>query len=277
MLCLIRPVYADTITLESGDIIQCQVVGKDDAIMSQETRDKLIQKKYLDNLVEIKGDSSVYNQKPAPPPSKEQTDIEAAMKLIDKGELDLAELILKKLIIKIPDNWQPRMKSRGIYSIAFWDTKEYQESLNCEQKVLGTTNKIYLTGPSYSGAYYWLSSVEVARNNPDIALDYLDIAERLEPDHPLIFNKRGYIFNRMGRYEAGYEELERALNVRQCIPDYQRAEVYSGMGVSLIGLAKFQAAKDAFKKSLEYDPENKMAYNGLEYVEHLMNLYVLGN
>ena len=275
VILLSRTTHAYTITLKSGDVIQCQVIEKDQRKVTPQYDSESIEQEYLRNLREIEGDPSVYLQEAGTSEVKPESDITRALKFIESDNLDEAERLLKKAVREIPQDWKAQTNKRGIYSIAYWDEKEYAETASCQQRVLGTLNKIEMAEPSYSSAYFWLSNIEIARNNPGKALQYLEKAEELEPDHPTIFYQRGYIYNRTGRYGSAHEEFKRSLNARECLSPKQKAEAYRGIGVALIGLERFTQAQEAFNKSLEYDPANRMVFNEVEYIKHLLNMYVI--
>jgi tetratricopeptide (TPR) repeat protein len=195
---------------------------------------------------------------------KKDDQLSRAVELIQSGKLDEAEALLKDLISKMPAGWSAVKDLPEAKEVAFWSHEEF---LGCSFK-LGESakKKIVWAWPSYSYAYHLLAYIEVERNNPDKALQYLDQALLLEPDRPDILCEKAYTLVKMKKFQEAYDLYEKAKDIRSWASDKQRAKALRGMGSVLIDLGRLDEAEARFKESLKLEPENKIAQNELDYI-----------
>ena len=92
----------------------------------------------------------------------------------------------------------------------------------------------------------------------------------MEPDHPLLWIERGYIFNRIGRPQEALEAYRKAATVRRWAQPAVTARALRGQGSALINLGRFSEARDVYNASLELDPTSESAHNELEYIDQAL-------
>src|SRR5208282_505141 len=122
---------------------------------------------------------------------------------------------------------------------------------------------------SYSKAWYQLAMITVEEGDFNRALSCIESGLALEPDHPLLWNEKGYILHRQGQCADALRSHERAATVRDWAPPYQIALALRGKGSTLIDLKRIDEAEEAIKQSLVLDPESKAGRNELEYIIQL--------
>jgi tetratricopeptide (TPR) repeat protein len=104
----------------------------------------------------------------------------------------------------------------------------------------------------------------------DEALQCLARGLSLEPDHPRLWIEKGFLLNRLGRHEAALECYRTAATIRDWTPEILIARALRGQGSALIELERFDNAQQAYRKSLEFDPESEVARQELQYIDRVL-------
>jgi Tfp pilus assembly protein PilF len=97
-----------------------------------------------------------------------------------------------------------------------------------------------------------------ASGNPDDlnkALELYDQALKYNPEDPVIWNNKGTILVRMGKYEDALKAYDSALNLNS---EYSAAMINKGIVLSKIN--KYADALDLFEKSIGLDSTNSVAW-----------------
>ena len=191
-----------------------------------------------------------------------------AESMIQKGKRTDPENLLKDFVSKIPPDWKPIEVSDTAINIAYWSTEEFLS--HAPHYDPDGSQKMVVWGiPSYSKAFYLLAFIHVERKDWFTAMAFIDQAISLEPDHPLLLCEKALIFLRLGRYQEAHDLFTIASEIRPWAPINQRARALRGAAVALIDLKRLDEAEELLKKSLEIEPENKVALNELDYIRRL--------
>ena len=78
----------------------------------------------------------------------------------------------------------------------------------------------------------------------------------LEPDHPELWNEKGYLLGRLKRHQEAFDCYVRAASVRDWAPPSQIARALRGQGVQLVDLDRLDEAENALRRSLELEPDS---------------------
>jgi tetratricopeptide (TPR) repeat protein len=168
----------------------------------------------------------------------------------------------------MPANWKPLNEDEQTIRGAFWDMDEFLayvdgHASDQEKSIVWTTG-------SFSQLWWRLATINISEDRFDNALVCIASGLELEPDHPVLWIERGYIFNRIGRHREALDAYRTAATVRPWAPRKITARALRGQGSALIELARFSEAKDVYEASLELDPESELARKELEYIDHAL-------
>lgn len=99
------------------------------------------------------------------------------------------------------------------------------------------------------------------------AIEQYSNALELDPQNYTLYSNRSASYAAMGKYN---EALSDAREVVRLNPDWARG--HSRLGTALHGLKDYQAAADAYRRSLELDPNNNEIREQLEKCEKLIKI-----
>lgn len=186
-----------------------------------------------------------------------------AAKLIEAGQTQQARDLLHASLRSMPPNWKPIQESEGeMLRAAFWDQEEFLAY--CRQQPAPARSVAWVPG-SYSQA--WLQLAEMAcDDDPPLALEYISYGLDLEPDHPDLWNFRGYVLGKVKRFEDSLAAYERAASCRSWASASQVARALRGQGIRLVDLNRPEEAEAALRHSLTLAPGNPVALGELEYL-----------
>jgi tetratricopeptide (TPR) repeat protein len=190
-----------------------------------------------------------------------------ADELIVAGHYAEAQALLQSELQRIPAGWKPQSETGRFLEIAFWDQEEFLAYSRRHGPRL--SKSISWVGTSYSNAWYQLALVASKQLQFDHALFCIDCGLDLEPDHPELWNEKGYILGQLKRHQEAFECYLRASSVRDWTPTSQMARALRGQGVQLIDLDRLDDAESALRSSLHLEPECEIAHNELEYIGNL--------
>jgi tetratricopeptide (TPR) repeat protein len=192
-----------------------------------------------------------------------------ADELIVDGRYADARALLDAAIHEMPTGWTPRLEDDRSLTIAFWDQGEFLAHSHHEIEMKRLTKSIFWVDGSYSRAWYQLAVVASKEGRFENALFCIDCGVELEPDHPELWNEKGYLLGRLKRHQEAFECYVQAVSVRDWAPPSQIARALRGQGVQLVDLDRLDEAEDALRRSLELEPDSKTAHNELGYIEDL--------
>ena len=191
-----------------------------------------------------------------------------ANSMIKEGKRAEAEKLLNDFVSEMPIGWKPVMESETSINVAYWSLEEFLSHIAHYTKVGGKKNLNWV-GPSYSKAFYTLAFICVEQQDLSKAMLYIQQAIELEPDHPMILCEKAMILSQLGFYQEAYDLFIKASEIRSWALKIQRALALRGAAIALIDLKRMDDAENLLKKSLELEPENKVALNELKYIEGL--------
>lgn len=194
--------------------------------------------------------------------------VRAAQDLINQGEGAKAERVLKEGLSRMPPDWKPKVSGADHIAFAFWDVQEFLAYIHCH-KTTGEERKVLWMLPSYSKAWHLLAFIAVERREWARALEAIDQALDLEPDHPAAICEKAMILARMNRHQEAYQLYMKAQDIRPWTPSSVKARALRGAGATLIDLGRLDEAQTMLEKSLALEPDNDLARAELAYIDHL--------
>ena len=180
---------------------------------------------------------------------------------------DARELI-EQALSSMPPHWKPLEEDDEQVRGAFWDQDEFLAYVGRHRS--DNEKSIFWTTISFSKLWWQLADVNISEGRFDNAVVCVEKGLELEPDHPVLWIERGYIFNRIGRHQEALEAYRTAATVRQGAQPAVIARALRGQGSALIDLRKFSEARNVYDASLELDPENESAHKELEYIDQAL-------
>ncbi len=128
--------------------------------------------------------------------------------------------------------------------------------------------KIIRVHDSFAQALQLKAYIASSRQNWDEALKYLDKKISYAPYEAQPHLEKGYVLNARGRPAEGLESYKKAYELATAhnAARQEKAAALRGMGSALIELGRLDEAEDAYNKSLEIDPENRIALSELAYI-----------
>ena len=190
---------------------------------------------------------------------------EIAIALAKQGKYAEAEKLLVDFVSRMPPQWKPVKENETQLVIAFWDQTEFLNYCFAHE----ASKDIVAVTPSYSKGYYLLGSLAVEQKDYDKALDYLDRALELEPDHPLILSEKALVLAGQGKLTEAAELYLKAHNARPWADKFHKARALRGAGVCLIDLGKLDQAERLLEISLRLEIGNKLALKELDHIQYL--------
>jgi Flp pilus assembly protein TadD len=110
----------------------------------------------------------------------------------------------------------------------------------------------------------------IKRGRFEKALDYLESGRQLEPTQPVIAFEKAQALVRSGRRQEALKLYNQFSQVGPFVNGRHLAVALRGRGFILIELGDMlDEAERAFRDSLEFDPNNSLALNELEYIRRL--------
>jgi len=122
-----------------------------------------------------------------------------------------------------------------------------------------------------ANAYTQLGYIAVEKKDIEQALRWLDKAHATAPYEAEPLTERGAALIQRKDWAAALDGYQRALALTRTHPEaaYAEALALRGTGFAQIELGDLAAAQAAYEKSLELEPDNKIANNELTYIKQL--------
>jgi tetratricopeptide (TPR) repeat protein len=158
-----------------------------------------------------------------------------------------------------------QFEESGRRVLSFGSQNEYNIYVN----ELGDSDSIVPVDWCYREIFQLKAFVLSAQEDFEDALILLSKSSEVGPTAAAPFVERGYILNRLGRFEEARDSYEKALSLvkRYRISRPQEPLALRGLGFALIELGELDGAETAFRRSLKIDPGNALAENELKYIQ----------
>src|SRR5262249_15010866 len=91
------------------------------------------------------------------------------------------------------------------------------------------------------------------------------------PYSAVAYTEHGFILNQMGNPTDGLSAYNKALQLSESFDSSQgmKAIALRGIGFAQIELHDYEAARNAFRQSLQVEPNNEIALRELEYIRQI--------
>jgi tetratricopeptide (TPR) repeat protein len=191
--------------------------------------------------------------------------IAAALSL---NRMEDARELIEQALSSMPPHWKPLEEDDKAIRGAFWDQDEFVAYVGSHRS--DNEKSIFWTTVSFSKLWWQLAGVNISEDRFDNATVCIEKGLELEPDHPMLWIERGYIFNRIGRPQEALEAYRKATTVRRWAQPAVAARALRGQGSALIDLGQFAEARNVYNAALELDPTSQSAHKELEYIEQAL-------
>jgi len=200
-----------------------------------------------------------------------QDPVADAFDAIQRGEIAQARAALEAVVAHVPAGWSPVTHSARGVAVAAWSYHDLlpYTLMEAMQGAAGTPGKreVAWVGPSYSRAFQLLAYLAVEDRDLDRAAGLLDRGIALEPraelqtERALVYGHQGQLDKALALYVQVSESAES--------DDAAKARAWRGRGSVLTDMGKLDDAEAAYRKSLEIEPDQKLALSELEYIQKL--------
>jgi tetratricopeptide (TPR) repeat protein len=187
---------------------------------------------------------------------------------LSQNRAEDARRLIEQELASMPANWKPLQEDDKEVRGAFWDQDEFLAYVG--KRRADDEKSIVWTTVSFSKLWWQLADVNVSEGRFDNAVVCVENGLELEPDHPILWIERGYIFNCLGRHQEALEAYRTAATVRQWAQPAVTARALRGQGSALIDLGQFSEARNVYNASLELNPESESAHKELEYIDQAL-------
>lgn len=181
---------------------------------------------------------------------------------------DEARALIQGQLAEMPAGWKPVSEDGEIVRRTFWNHNEFLGYVSSHK--FSAKKSLLWSSPSYSKLWWQLAAVMVELGRLDNAAVCIESGLAAEPDHPLLWVERGYIFNRMGRPGEALEAYQSAATVRSWAPPSVIARALRGQGSALIDLGRLDDAREAYLHSLALEAGNETAARELAYIDRAL-------
>lgn len=199
----------------------------------------------------------------------QQEAISNAVGLLKQGQLSSAETILDGVLSR----FTILMGDANKTYVCIRETKDYRQFLDEIQKKqsLQSRGQVIRVHDSFAHALQLKAYIASSRKDWDRAISYLNKKMSYAPYEAQPHLEIGYILNVQGRHKEAIESYRRgyALALAHGAVKTEQAMALRGMGFAQIELGRLDDAVDSFIKSLEIEPENKLALKELLYTEQI--------
>ena len=195
--------------------------------------------------------------------------VDAAIAAIAAGNLNEAESLLLAVIANTPSNYSNVEDSADGIEIRFWDQTDFLHYVTWQKDHGSADRNITWRYNAYPRAHYSMGFLCVKRKQFDRAIEYLDKGYNLEATNPKFSLEKAQALVHSGRKAEALALFDQITEVNSYVSARDLAVALRGRGFVLIEIGDLQSAEDAFKASLEIEPNNDVALNELLYIEHM--------
>lgn len=212
----------------------------------------------------------------------------AGVTAIQSSEYALADSLFSILLLKEPDNagaYNNRAFARirlGLLSDAITDAERAIALADEEAKYYITAGEAYfkaqqleqaqqavdkaiLLDPLYADAYYFLSSIRLAKGNYTDALRAVNKAIELQPGFELAQQQQVVIYIQQGKYDNALFMANKLIDGGTLAPI-----LFRNRGFTYLKMGTYDKAKNDFEKALKIDTADAIALNNLGYTYYLL-------
>lgn len=194
--------------------------------------------------------------------------VDEAIKEIVSNNNEVAESLLLSVIANTPNDYSNVSEDENGLCIKFWDQLEFSQYASWSKKK-GVEKNIKWISNAYPRAYYFLGFLYVKLKRYDSALEMLDKGLLLEPTNPKFKCEKAQALTYAGRKEESLLLYKDISEIGLYVSTFNLATAWRGRGFVLTEMNRLDEAENAYKISLQFEPENKNALNELQYIEHL--------
>jgi len=200
--------------------------------------------------------------------SSDSTTVDTAIQAINKGEDNKAESLLQDVIQRTPDLYTNQFEDAGNLFVKFWDRAEFLHYV-AYQKDQGAEMQITWIGNAYPRAFFHLGFLRVKAKKFAEAITFLDRGFTLEPSNPKFVFEKAMALSRMQKHEQAMTLYNSINKASPYVSQDDLARALRGRGSVYIELGQLNQAESAFKESLKFQPDSKVAINELLYISQL--------
>lgn len=161
---------------------------------------------------------------------------------VEAGTLNKLKLFLAIIIVAL---------------LALLTTRENGYWRNEETLFAHTVSK----SPGSARTYYNIAKVQEEKGDQKKALEYYNTAIEKSNGRPQYLRSRAHLYRRMGDKQKALADFKRAAENAPTIPGYQ-----NDLGSMYAELGMIREAKEAWRKTLELDPDNDLARTNLKLI-----------
>ena len=195
--------------------------------------------------------------------------VDEAVEAIRGKDFASAERILLAVCENTPPDYLSAWQEEdGGVVVKFWDEPAFLHYVSWPPPN-GCGHDVRWMPNAYPRAHYFLGFVYVAVARPADALGVLERGRELEPSNPLFNFEIAQALLRSGQAENALAFYDSVSEVGPHVSATKLAIAKRGRGAALIELKRLDEAQNAFRESLEFEPNNALALNELVYIEQL--------
>lgn len=230
-------------------------------------------------------DSSMATSDPSEIEALDAQRVDEAVHAIRAKDYSSAEQLLLAVCANTPPDYVNTWQGEdGGVVVKFWDEPAFLHYVSWPPPN-GCGHDVRWMPNAYPRAHYFLGFVYVAVSRPADALGVLERGRELEPSNPHFNFEIAQALLRSGQAENALAFYDAVSEVGPHVSAAKLAVAKRGRGAALIELKRLDEAQNAFRESLEFEPNNALALNELVYIEQLKmglqatpgNLQVTGN
>jgi tetratricopeptide (TPR) repeat protein len=189
--------------------------------------------------------------------------VDEAARAVARGDLDAAMEHLRAVFANLPAAYSNSSEAPdGSVTVKFWDQRSFAHYVLWNNEH-GTPRVVYWQKNAYPRALFQFGFILVAGGAYDRAIEILEMGERLEPTNPLFAMEKAHAIGRLGDWAGALSLYESIDAVGPFVSALDYAMALRGKGSALLELGRLDEAEAAYRKSLEVEPENRLAVSEL--------------
>jgi tetratricopeptide (TPR) repeat protein len=173
--------------------------------------------------------------------------------LKSEGQYEEALVLLEQIISRNPQ-----------HVVALEEVADNELSLGHYDRADTAAQRVLGIDPKSFAAHYVRGFVASHREEWEVSIESLKVANKLEQNHPEILRCLGWSLFSVGRTLEGVVTLERALNL-----DEENPLILCDLGVVYLKLKDFGKSKALLERAIDIDPKNERAEECLEMVRRI--------
>jgi tetratricopeptide (TPR) repeat protein len=194
--------------------------------------------------------------------------VDQALQALQRGDDRAGEALLLEVVGRAPATYVYQFEDGDGLNIKFWDQAEFMHYV-AWMKDNGTRRKLTWFGSAYPRAFYYLGFLRVKGKRYAEAIEFLERGSALEPTNPKFSFEKAMALMQMRRFDEALALFESVSNVGPHVSPNDVARALRGRGAVSIEAGQLDRAEAAFRESLKWEPESKVALNELLYIAEL--------